>query len=195
VGKTTVCRRLLDRDPALRYSVSCTTRPPRPGEADGRHYFFVSAGEFERRARGGGLLEWALVHGHRYGTPKAFVKERLAAGEVVLAPIDVQGAAAVRRSGVDSVGVFLLPPSWESLRQRLGRRGDAAGSVEERLRNARAEMGAAGRYEYWVVNDRLPRAVAQIEAIIAAERQRAPRVREALRLSGVIGRIGRELDG
>lgn len=176
-GKSTVCRRLLERDRSLGYSVSCTTRAPRRGEKDGRHYRFLGAREFGGLLRRGELLEWAEVHGSRYGTPRRPIVEALAEGRTVLADIDVQGAAKVRRRlKGDAITVFLFPPSWSRLERRLRRRRDTDdATVARRLRNARRELRCRGDYDYWVVNDRLLKAVRQIEAIIAAERLRAQR--------------------
>lgn len=175
-GKSTVCRRLLGRDRSLRYSVSCTTRPPRQGERRGRDYHFLGVEEFRRRARRGDFLEWAGVHGHCYGTPRRFLEQQVEAGRVVILAIDVQGARAVRRRRGDAVTVFLLPPSWRSLEQRLERRrADPSDAVARRLRHAPEELRRAKEYDYLVVNDALERAVRQIESIIAAEKLRASR--------------------
>lgn len=174
-GKSTVCRRLLERDRTLRYSVSCTTRAPRPGETDGRHYFFLSEAEFKRKVRHDEFLEWAVVHGTYYGTPRRFIEREIRAGRVVVLAIDVQGAASIRRRERDGVTVFLLPPSWESLERRLKARRDTRETIERRLGGARAELKRAPEYDYWVVNDSLSEAVRQVECIIAAERRRARR--------------------
>ncbi|HBL18795.1 MAG: guanylate kinase [Elusimicrobia bacterium GWA2_69_24] len=174
-GKSTILRELLRRDPSLYYSISCTTRPPRAGEEDGRHYFFLPVSEFRRRIRRGELLEWALVHGNYYGTPKRFIDEKTAAGRVVLLDIDVQGAAKIRRRRADAVSLFLRPPSLKELEARLRRRRDTRGSIGTRLKNARRELARAGEYDYCVVNDRLKPAVAQAEAIVLAELLRVGR--------------------
>lgn len=179
-GKTTLCRRLLERRKDLRYSISCTTRPPRRGEKDGRHYFFLNRRQFRRRAREKELLEWALVHGEYYGTPRRFVEETTSRGLSVLLAIDVQGAMSVRRHWRDSVLVFVLPPSWRALRGRLARRRDAEESVEKRLRAAKGEVRWAPRYDYCVVNDRVPKAVRRIEEILDAEALRTGRQSELL---------------
>lgn len=176
-GKSSVCRALRSRDRDLRYSVSCTTRPPRPGEKDGVHYRFLSPAEFRRRERRGDFLETALVHGNLYGTPRDFIDAETRKGRVILLDIDVQGAAAIRRSrrrtGIDSVTVFILPPSWKTLERRLRLRRDTNDSIKTRLANARGELKEAPRYDYWVVNDRLDKAVDQVAAVITAERLRA----------------------
>jgi guanylate kinase len=174
-GKSTLCRRLLRRRKELRYSVSATTRAPRPGEKDGTHYHFLAADEFKRRVRGHEFLEWAMVHGHYYGTPRRFIEDALAEGRWVLLPIDVQGAAAVRRKLSDAVLVFLLPPSWRALQERLAGRREAPETAAARLANARAEIQAAGDFDYIVVNDDLERAVRQLESILTAEGLRTAR--------------------
>lgn len=175
-GKSTVCRKLLARDKDLRYSISCTTRAPRSGEKDGRDYHFLPVEEFKRRIHRDEFLEWALVHDHYYGTPKRFFDDELAEGNVVILTIDVQGAHAVRRKRPQTVTVFLMPPSWRSLRERLqGRRADAKDVVERRLQNARGELSQARYYDYLVVNDNLAEAVANIDAVITAERLRVGR--------------------
>jgi len=186
-GKSTVCRELRARDPELRYSVSCTTRPPRPGERNGRHYRFLTPSAFGRLRAAGGLLEWARVHGACYGTPRRFVEERIRAGEVILADIDVQGAAKIRKALRGAVvSVFLLPPSWRRLETRLRRRRDTdPAAIRRRLRTARREIRRAGEYEYWVVNDRLADAVSRVESIIAAESLRAGRAGTPSHLGGL----------
>lgn len=174
-GKSTVCRKLLERDRSLRYSVSCSTRAPRPGEIDGKHYHFLSVDEFKKRVRQGEFLEWALVHGNHYGTPRRFIERELEAGHTAVLDVDVQGAASIRRRVKAVVTVFLLPPSWESLKERLRARKDARESVETRLANARKELTHAEEYDYLVVNDSLATAVKQVESIIQAERLRPGR--------------------
>ena len=177
-GKSTLCRLLLKRNRNLRYSISCTTRAPRPGEKSGVHYFFLTHEEFRSKERRGEFLETAVVHGERYGTPREFAQGAVARGQSVLLAIDVQGAASIRRQWPECVRIFVLPPSMAELRERLARRKDAEESVEKRLANAREELKSAPLYDYCVVNDRLPVAVRQIEAILTAEtlkpgRQRA----------------------
>ncbi|MFA6003132.1 MAG: guanylate kinase [Elusimicrobiota bacterium] len=168
-GKSTVCRRLLQRRKDLRYSVSCTTRAPRPGEKNGRHYYFLSAEEFKRRIQRHEFLEWAMVHGQYYGTPRSAIEDAIKHGQWIMLAIDVQGAAAVRRKMPDCVLIFLVPPSWEELRSRLAGRRDDADSIATRLNNARGELAEAKRYDYIVVNDDLDRAVDQVESIIMSE--------------------------
>lgn len=179
-GKSTLCRRLLARFGNLRYSVSCTTRAPRGSETDGVDYHFLSAAEFDRRVAEGRFLEWADVHGHRYGTLAATVTATLESGASVLLDIDVQGAAQVRgrvaalpaghvlRRGF--VDIFLTVPSLAVLRERLLRRGeDAPAVIERRLANAAGEMARAGEFRYCVVNDELEDAFQRMCAVLAQE--------------------------
>ena len=168
-GKSTVCRRLLQRRKDLRYSVSCTTRAPRPAERNGRHYHFLSHEDFKRRIQRHEFLEWALVHGQYYGTPRRFIDDCAGEGRFVLLAIDVQGAAAIRRKLPESVLIFLMPPSWAELRSRLAGRRDDSDSVAARLANARGELREAKKYDYIVTNDDLERAADEIECILTAE--------------------------
>ena len=167
-GKTTVVERLRRRMPRLVRSVSVTTRRPRTGERRGRDYRFISLAAFERLRRAGRLLEWASVHGAYYGTPKASVERALMRGRDVILSIDVQGARQIRRAlGRQAVLIFLLPPSFAQLRQRLmGRRTDTVAAIRRRLRVARREIACASWYDDQIVNDRLEHAVTQIERII-----------------------------
>jgi len=168
-GKSTICRKLLQRRKDLRYSISCTTRDPRPGERDGKHYFFVEKEEFKRRIQRNEFLEWAIVHEQYYGTPRKHVEESTREGFSVLLAIDIQGAAAIRRKLPDAVLVFVTPPSLEALKERLAARKDASESVAKRLAAARTELAAAKNYDYVVVNDDLEHCVDQICAILTAE--------------------------
>ncbi|OGS41180.1 MAG: guanylate kinase [Elusimicrobia bacterium RIFOXYD12_FULL_66_9] len=175
-GKTTICRKLLARHKNLRHSVTCTTRAPRPGEKDGKHYFFLAREEFKRRIRRGDFLEWAMVHDEYYGTPRRFVEEALSRGRVVVMTIDVQGAMAVRRKHPASILVFVLPPSLEALRARLAHRREAQDSAAKRLANSRGELAALKHYDYAVVNEDLAKAVSQISSILTAESLRTARL-------------------
>lgn len=173
VGKDTVLRRALPRLGPLRASISATTRPPRPGEADGVDYFFHTPAEFDALLAADALLEHAEVHGHRYGTPRAWVLAQLRAGADVLLEIDVQGALQVKARLPQAVLVFLAPPSWDELARRLrGRKTEDEASIARRLRNARDELARAGGYDYLIVNDRLAAAAARLRAIVLAERAR-----------------------
>ncbi len=177
-GKTTLVAGLLDADPALERSISVTTRPPRAGEVDGESYFFVGVDEFEELKRGK-LIEWAIVHGYLYGTPREFIRERLEKGIDVVLCVDVQGGRQVRKVFPDAVTVFILPPSFEVLEQRIRRRAaDPAETIKTRLENAREELRALPEYEYVVVNDELDGAVASLRSIIASERLRRRRYQD-----------------
>jgi guanylate kinase len=171
VGKGTIVRELLDRDPSIWYSISATSRSPRPGEVDGRDYRFLARADFESLVAEGGFLEWFDVYGDLKGTPRAPVQKHLAAGDDVLLEIDVQGALAVRERFPEAVLVFVRPPSREAQRERLERRGtDAAATIDRRLAEAAAEEALADRFDAVVVNDRLEPAVEQVAAILAGHR-------------------------
>jgi len=175
-GKGTLIRRLLDAVPGVSYSVSWTTRPPRPGEIDGVNYHFVSAEEFERMRAGGGFLEWAVVHGHLYGTARSVVEQDLNEGHDIILEIDVQGAATVRATMSPVVSVFILPPSFEVLRARLAARmTERPEELELRLRNARGEVEQYRHFDYLVLNDEVERAAAQLASVVHAERARRER--------------------
>jgi guanylate kinase len=182
-GKTTLTRMLLqDKALDLTLSISVTTRPRRSSEADGIHYHFISKRQFEAAKGAGDLLEWAMVHGSCYGTPRAPVEAVMAEGRDMLFDIDWQGAAQVRSAlGGDVVSVFILPPSMAELRARLDRRAeDSAATIGKRLENAKREIERWRQYDYVVVNDDLQRAYADVVAIIAAERTRCARVAEGV---------------
>lgn len=175
-GKTTIARMLLERRSDVGYSVSCTTRAPRPGERDGHDYFFVTADEFERRQVAGEFAESASVHGHMYGTLRSEVDRVLSGGQHVVMDIDVQGARQFKSAYPESVLVFLLPPSADVLIGRLTNRNtDRPEQVKRRLTEARAELSAVGDYHYVVVNDALESAYQQVSAIIDAEAVRHAR--------------------
>ena len=175
-GKGTLIRHVLEVVENLRYSVSYTTRAPRPGEVDGREYFFVNREIFEEMAGAGEFLEWACVHGNLYGTAKNQVIEETAAGADIILELDVQGAASVRQLLMDSVSIFILPPSFEVLRQRLIARGtDSPDELELRLRNAPEELKQYSAFDYVIINDEVDRAMGQLAAIIYAERARCMR--------------------
>jgi guanylate kinase len=173
VGKGTVVHRLLEARPELVFSVSLTTRTPRPEERDGVHYRFVSREEFDATVRAGGFLEWAEVFGERYGTPAAPVASARAEGRDVILEVDVQGAQAVKDRVADAVLVFLRPPSEEELARRLRARGTEAGpDLDARLAEARRELDEAPKFDYEVVNDRVEDAVDEVLAIIDRNRPR-----------------------
>ncbi|HJU74104.1 MAG TPA: guanylate kinase [Gemmatimonadaceae bacterium] len=175
-GKTTIARMLLERRTDVGYSVSCTTRPPRPLEQDGRDYHFVSQDDFRARQTRGEFAESAAVHGNLYGTLRSEVERVLASGRHVVMDIDVQGARQFFAAYSESVLVFLLPPSAAVLVERLTKRNtDRPDEVRRRLTEARAELAAVGDYHYVVVNDALESAYAQVSAIIDAETVRHAR--------------------
>ena len=178
VGKTTIARMLLERRADLGYSVSCTTRQPRPGEVDGRDYFFWTPEQFIAARERGEFAESADVHGRMYGTLRREVERVLSQGRHVLMDIDVQGAAQFARVFPESVLIFLLAPSAEVLVERLaGRKSETADDLAVRLRNAIAELREADKYDYLIVNDDLDRAIRYVSSVIDAEtvrRQRDP---------------------
>jgi len=172
VGKGTVLRRVLERLPHARKSVSVTTREPGPREVPGDEYFFVEEDEFQRRLASGEFLEWAGVHGHRYGTPAAWVDDQLAAGTDVVLEIDVQGGRQVREKRPDGCLVFLSPPSMEELERRIRGRGrDDEAEIERRLNVARRELDFGPDYDHNVVNDELESAVEQVVEILRRRRE------------------------
>jgi len=172
VGKGTIVRRLLEREPDLWLSVSATTRPPRPGEVDGRDYVFMDREEFDRRARAGGFLESFDVYGDLKGTPRGPVDAHLSAGDDVVLEIDVKGALAIREAFPGAVLVFVRAPTREVQRKRLEGRGqDDPRAVERRLTEAEAEEALAGRFDAVVVNDDVDRAAEAVAAILARSRE------------------------
>lgn len=175
-GKGTLIRLLRQRVPGISYSVSWTTRAPRPGEIHDVNYHFATHDEFERMRAADGFLEWARVHENLYGTARQTVERELSAGRDLILEIDVQGADAVRRALAEAVAVFILPPSFQILRARLeNRRTERASSLAVRLRNACAEVERYRDFDYVVLNDEAERAAAQLAAIVYAERARRER--------------------
>ncbi len=174
VGKDTLIERLRERDPSLHYSVSYTTRKPRPGEVDGISYFFVSRKRFEELIAQGFFLEYATYNGNYYGTPVAAADEARAAGNDILLKIEVQGAAQVRKRAPDGVYIFIAPPSKGELVRRQERREGAVpdDDMVERLKIAETEMKHASEYDHVVINDELKRAVAEVLEIIRRARER-----------------------
>lgn len=189
-GKGTLIDRVLKTVPGVGYSVSYTTRAPRATEQSGREYFFVDRPTFEQMIERGEFLEWANVYGHLYGTSKGQVEHERAAGRDIILEIDVQGADSIRRAIPDGVSVFILPPSFELLRQRLLARGtDSPADLEKRLRGAPAEVEQYKYFQYVILNDDINRASQQLAAVIYAERARRERqeltLRDALEDFGV----------
>ncbi|MGH7025138.1 MAG: guanylate kinase [Caulobacteraceae bacterium] len=176
-GKTSLSRRLAANHGEIELSISATTRAARPGEADGREYHFVDRATFESQAAAGQFLEWAEVHEHRYGTPRAPVMDALASGRDVLFDIDWQGAAAIADAlPEDTVKLFILPPAMDVLAARLrGRAQDASDVIDRRLARARGEIAHWREYDYVIVNDDFDHAYGQIEHIYLAERLRKAR--------------------
>jgi guanylate kinase len=172
VGKGTVAAVIREDHPDVWISVSATTRPPRPGEQDGVHYWFVSAEEFDRMVEAGELLEWAVVHGtHRYGTPRRPVEEQLAAGRPALLEIDLQGARQVRETMPEALFVFLKPPSWEELVRRLTGRGtETAAERDARLATARTELAAEAEFDETIVNTEVHAAAEELVKLLRLRR-------------------------
>jgi guanylate kinase len=195
-GKTTIARMLLGRRPDLGYSVSCTTRAPRPGEMAGRDYYFMSRAEFIAKREQGAFAESAEVHGNLYGTSKAEVERVISGGQHVVMDIDVQGAVQFIRAFPTSVTIFILPPSAEVLLERLrGRNTESSAQLAARLQSALQELQQVDEYEYVVINDDLERAVASVESIIDAEvvsRERLKNLRQQVGL--LIERLEQEIE-
>lgn len=176
-GKTTLCREIRLRLPDLAYSVSVTTRPPRPGEIDGADFRFVGAPEFRAMLARGEFAEWATVHGNLYGTRARALEGALTTGRDVLLDIDTQGAAQLRARYPDAVLIFILAPSVKELEQRLReRRSDMDADIERRLVRAREEIALWRQYDYLIVNRDVKEAMEQLESIILAERCRVARL-------------------
>ncbi len=174
VGKGTVLKEVMRGDPSLRFSVSATTRPIRPGEVDGVHYFFMDKPHFEKMIADGELLEYASYAGNYYGTPEKAVDDALAQGINVVLEIEVQGALQVIERRRDAISIFVAPPSFSELRYRLLNRGDTAPEIaERRLHIAEQECRTAEKYQYIVVNDTVEHAAAEIRAILTAEECRS----------------------
>ena len=176
-GKTTISRMLLEADSEIRLSVSCTTRPMRPGEQDGVHYHFVDDAEFDRMVAEDDFYEWAHVFGHRYGTPKARIRAGLKEGQDFLFDIDWQGTQQLyQKDQQDVVRVFLLPPSIGELRRRLeGRAQDSQGVIDSRMERARAEISHWDAYDYVVINDDVDACFTKVRQILSAERMKRQR--------------------
>jgi guanylate kinase len=180
-GKGTLIKEVLDAVPDLGYSVSFTTRAPRFGEEEGRHYHFVTEAQFEEEIAAGGFLEYATVHGNYYGTSLAQTERITSEGRDVILEIDVQGAASVLAKVPEATSIFILPPSFEVLKSRLIARGtEEHDDLELRLRNARAEVMEFTKFGYVVINDEIFSSARKLAAIILAERQSRDRQKEAI---------------
>ncbi|MBK7674106.1 MAG: guanylate kinase [Candidatus Accumulibacter sp.] len=182
-GKTTLVRLLLANDPAIRVSVSQTTRSPRAGETDGQEYHFVGVDDFLKKVRNDDFLEWAEVHGNYYGTSRSGIETDLLAGQDVLLEIDWQGAQQVRQVFPSAIGVFILPPSLDELERRLcARATDSLETIARRVAAAHEEMRHVAEFDYVIINDDLQRALQDLLAVVRAERLRyaAQRQRHAI---------------
>ena len=175
-GKGTLCERLFEADPHIVFSVSVTTRERREGEQHGQHYYFIDDKEFEKLKKSGELLEYATVHDHSYGTPRKLVEDKLEEGFDVLLDVDTQGAMSVMEQMENTVSIFILPPSYASLKTRLHTRNtDDEAEINKRLNNARGEIERYQRYDYALLNDDLETAFQRLLTIIQAERMRTCR--------------------
>jgi len=187
VGKGTLCKLLINRIENLYLSVSATTRSPRPGEINGREYFFMSRQLFEEKIKKDEFLEWAKVYNNYYGTPKDIVFKQLSEGKDVVLEIDIQGAAQVKKNYPQGVFIFISPPSMEELKRRIIKRGsETESSIELRMKCAADEIKAALEYDYIVLNDDLNRAALNLQSIILAERCKMSRN------MNIIQRLGEE---
>lgn len=172
-GKSSLVNALLAADPSIHLSVSCTTRAPRPGETDGREYHFVSEAQFDAWRSADRLLEWAEVHGNFYGTPSDWIMRQTQAGQDVLLEIDWQGARQVRSRFPEAIGIFILPPSIETLEARLHKRGqDEPAVISRRLLAAGGEIAHSPEFEYVIINQEFSAALADLSTIVAAARLR-----------------------
>ena len=172
-GKTTLVKLLLESDPDICLSISVTTRPPRPGEQNGREYHFVDVPDFLARIDKGEFLEWAEVHGNYYGTSKHWIAAQMESGRDVLLEIDWQGAQQVRKTFPSAIGIFILPPSLGVLQDRLSGRGtDSAETIARRLAAARDEMRHVDEFNYVIINDDLQQALENLKSVISASRLR-----------------------
>jgi len=170
VGKSTLSRKLMKRRRNLKFSISVTTRQPRPGEKDGREYFFITEAAFKAMIARRDLVEWAKVHQHYYGTPRSFMEKHLAAGHDVILDIDVQGGLHVKKMFPDAMLIFITAPSFEEMERRLrARLSETEHDIQCRLADARRELKMLPRYDYHVVNDHVPTAVKRLAAILDAQ--------------------------
>ncbi|OGS19203.1 MAG: guanylate kinase [Elusimicrobia bacterium RIFOXYA2_FULL_50_26] len=178
-GKSTICALLEKKLPRLRCSVSFTTRPRRPGEKNGRDYFFIAPEKFKAMIRKKEFVEWARVHDHYYGTPRSFLDKTVRAGNDVALNIDVQGALSIRKLYPRAVMIFVMTPTFAELKRRLvRRRQDSGETIRRRLANARKELRYLPSYDYLVINDRLQTATREIESIIHAEHHKLKNIRK-----------------
>ncbi len=177
VGKTTIIKALLSRRDDVIFSVSCTTRPKRPGEVHGRDYFFITEEEFRSMVEREEFLEWAEVHGYLYGTPRKFIDKAMKEGKSVLLDIDVQGAMKVMETFKEGVFIFIAPPSVKALEERLRKRKtETEDKIRRRLEDARWELGFIDRFQYLIINEELDRAIYELDSIITAEATKVKRL-------------------
>ena len=170
-GKSSLVKALLELDSHVHLSSSHTTRAPRGQEKHGRDYYFASQSEFDAMVEGNAFVEWAHVHGNRYGTSKKAIEERIAQGSDVILEIDFQGALQIKQAFANAVLVFILPPSWEELRSRLERRGeDSPEVIEVRLKNAAEEMAQVSKFDFVIINEQFERALFDLKAVVHAQR-------------------------
>jgi len=179
-GKSSLVKALMELDAAVRPSVSHTTRPPRGQEKDGREYHFVSDAAFDALIQKETFLEWATVHGHRYGTSRESIEQRIAQGADVVLEIDYQGALQIKKIFANAVLIFILPPSWDELRSRLQNRGeDSLEVIETRLKNAAHEMSQAPKFDFVIINELFERALFDLKAIVHSQRLKYKALRRA----------------
>lgn len=170
-GKSSLVKALMELDAGVQHSVSHTTRAPRGQEFHGREYFFIDDAQFDEMVATNAFLEWAYVHGNRYGTSSATIQERISQGVDVVLEIDFQGAIQIKRLFANAVLIFILPPSWEELRSRLHRRGeDTPEVIETRLANAATEMAQAHEFDFVIINQLFDKALFDLKAIVHAQR-------------------------
>jgi guanylate kinase len=170
-GKSSLVNALLELDSNVQPSVSHTTRAPRGQEKHGREYFFASEQEFDAMVHGDAFVEWAHVHGHRYGTSKKMIEERMSQGSDVVLEIDYQGGLQIKKMYANAILIFILPPSWEELRSRLERRGeDAPDIIDLRMQNAALEMAQAKEFDFVIINEVFERALFDLKTIVHAQR-------------------------
>ncbi|MCD6551013.1 guanylate kinase [Thermotoga sp.] len=175
-GKTSIIKEVLKSVDNVVFSVSCTTRPKRPHEVSGKDYFFITEEEFLRRVEKGEFLEWARVHGHLYGTPRSFVEKHIAEGKDVILDIDVQGALSVKKSYPDAVFIYVAPPSYSDLKERILARGtEKEADILVRLENAKWELMFMDEFDYIVINEDLQKAIETVVSILMAERAKVLR--------------------
>jgi guanylate kinase len=179
-GKSSLVKALMELDAAVRPSISHTTRPPRGQEIDGREYHFVSDAQFDALIQNQAFLEWATVHGHRYGTSRESIEQRIAQGADVVLEIDYQGALQIKKIFANAVLIFIFPPSWEELRSRLKNRGeDSPEVIETRLKNAAHEMSQAPKFDFVIINELFERALFDLKAIVHSQRLKYKALRRA----------------